>query len=82
VENDDRSFNVVTGNRVPTKASYIVLQVDAINALAEKNRVASEWWEGAGFPQGIDSMFSCDVDCAREIARVYGSREEYLEQFS
>jgi len=63
-DNDDESLNVVTGDVEPSRASYIVLQVHALELLAKKSPEAVRYWNSIGFPHHEMAAFSFDLECA------------------
>ncbi len=59
---------VLTRELVPPKPSYVVLQAEALDALAKTAPDAVAWWKSVGYPQE-DGLWIFDADCAEVLKR-------------
>lgn len=72
----DTTRDVETGFEVPDYPGYIVLQVQALEALEKKSPEAVEYWQGLGFPHHPFALFLFDHNSA-EIVKPVKTRQEF-----
>lgn len=73
--------DVETGFEVPDYPGYIVLQVDALEALQMESPRAVAYWLSRGFPQGALNVFLFDHNSA-EVVKPVMTRKEFWQNFN
>lgn len=77
----DTMHDVMHGFDVPDYPGYILLQVHALEALAEKSPAAVRFWKEHGFPNHQFALFLFSHESA-EIVKPVPTREEFFRRYA
>jgi hypothetical protein len=73
--------DVVTGLDVPDYPGFIVLQIQALDALRKKSPATADYWNKQGFPNHDLALFLFSLESA-EVVKPVITRKEFWQRYA